>query len=132
MSEPIWISQLIVEAIHQDQLKEHGGLPGIRDNALLESALERPKNKFAYDPTCSIHDLAAAYCYGLVRNHPFADGNKRIGFLVMAVFLELNGFTFRATEESTVVSILSLAAGDLSESDLASWIKENATPVQSG
>ncbi len=132
MSEPIWISEFVVEAIHQDQLREHGGLPGIRDKALLESALERPKNKFAYNPICSIQDLAAAYCYGLVRNHPFADGNKRIGFLVMAVFLELNGFTFCATEESTVVSILSLAAGDHSESELALWIKENATPAQSG
>jgi death on curing protein len=122
--EPRWVSRLVVEAAHTDLLLTHGGLPGLRDENLLESALARPRQRYAYDPTTSdLAALAAAYGFGLARNHPFRDGNKRVAFVTMAVFLGLNGIEFTATEAEVVTTIVALASGALEEDALASWIR---------
>lgn len=122
--EPVWLARTVVDAIHHDQLREHGGLRGIRDENVLESALSRPQQKFHYEPDSDLPALAAAYCYGIVRNHPYRDGNKRIGFLVMATFLAVNGVEFEATDAEVVAEILALADGRVQESALADWIRK--------
>jgi len=101
----------------------HGGMPGLRAENQLESALARPKQRFAYEPTADLAALAAAYGYGLARNHPYNDGNKRVAFVVMAVFLGLNGLEFTASEADAVTTIVALASGDLDEETLADWIR---------
>ena len=123
-TEPRWLSRLVVDAIHADQLRQHGGLPGVRDENALESALSRPRQKWAYDPASDLALLAAAYAFGLVRNHPYRDGNKRIGFLVLATFLGINGHDLDATDEDIVTTILALADGSLTEARLTSWIRD--------
>jgi len=127
-TEPIWIPDLVVKAIHLDQIREHGGLPGLRDADLLESALARPRQRWTYDPNADLADLAAAYGFGIVKNHPFQDGNKRVGLLAIIVFLGLNGITFQASQESAVAAIVGLAAGQVDEHGLAVWIRDNSTP----
>ncbi|HTG45586.1 MAG TPA: type II toxin-antitoxin system death-on-curing family toxin [Verrucomicrobiae bacterium] len=125
MREPLWLSKILVLALHERLVSEFGGLPGLRDEGLLESALGKPKNVFAYkNPTA--FDLAASYAFGLVKNHPFFDGNKRIGFAAAAVFLETNGFRFNATEVETTTATLALAAGDLSEEDFSAWLRQGS------
>lgn len=114
---------MVVDAIQTDMLITHGGMPGLRDQNQLESALARPKQRFAYEPTADLAALAAAYGYGLARNHPYNDGNKRIAFVVMAVFLGLNGLEFTASEADAVTTIVALASGDLDEETLADWIR---------
>ncbi len=126
MNEPVWILPQLVMAVHQMLLEEHGGLSGIRDETLLDSALNRPKQRFAYDDKSSVYDLAASYSYGLAKNHPFIDGNKRIALSIGAVFLELNGYSLDAPEAEAVVVFEQLAAGDLSEEDLANWFKDSS------
>ena len=121
--EPRWVSRVVVDAIQTDMLITHGGMPGLRDENQLESALARPKQRFAYEPTADLAALAAAYGYGLARNHPYNDGNKRIAFVVMAVFLGLNGLEFTASEADAVTTIVALASGDLDEETLADWIR---------
>lgn len=118
----------LVLAIHQTLLAEHGGLPGVRDPALLDSALARPQQRAAYDDETSIFDLAASYSFGLAQNHPFADGNKRIALTVAAVFLELNGFSLDAPEPETVLMYQQLAAGNITELELANWIRDSSIP----
>ena len=113
---------MVVDAMHSDQVREHGGLPGTRDEHALESALARPQQKWHYGKR-SIPDLAAAYAFGLVRNHPYRDGNKRIGFLAMVTFLGINGFEFETTDADVVTAFVALAAGNLSEDDLATWVR---------
>src|SRR5436309_4901048 len=98
MREPRWVPRLVLEAVHVDQLREHGGLPGLRDENALESALARPRQKWAYDEDADLALLAAAYGFGIASNHPYRDGNKRVAFLAMAVFLGLNGYEIEATE----------------------------------
>ena len=120
--EPIWVTWQTVLAIHQQQLKEHGGSSGIRDRNLLESALARPKQIFHYGDDPSLAQLAAAYAGGITNNHPFLDGNKRTGFVVMAVFLARNGCRFKAPQIEVVAMMLALADGSLSEELLAEWI----------
>jgi death-on-curing protein len=127
MQEPVWIPRMVIEAIHVDQVREHGGLSGIRDVDLLESALARPKQKWMYEQNTDLASLAAAYCFGIVKNHPFHDGNKRVGFLSLVVFLGLNGISFHSNDESIVSSILGLASGQVSEDDLAAWVRSNST-----
>jgi death-on-curing protein len=127
MQEPVWIPRVVIEAIHVDQIREHGGLSGIRDVDLLESALARPKQKWAYDQSTDSAALAAAYCFGIVKNHPFQDGNKRVGFLALVVFLGLNGHDFHATPESVVSNIIGLASGQLGEDGLADWVRANSS-----
>ncbi len=124
MKEPIWLERADCLAIHEMMLAQHGGLAGVRDEGLLESALAKPRNLFAYgSPT--LFGMAAGYAAGIILNHPFLDGNKRTGFIVAATFLELNGLTFTASEESVVEKTLALAAGRLKEEGYASWLKEN-------
>lgn len=125
MGEPRWVSRSVTDAIHLDQLREHGGLPGVRDDNALESALARPKHKWHYDQSAELPDLAAAYGFGLCRNHPYRDGNKRVAFVVMVVFLELNGRDFDAEEADVVATMVALAAGSLTEAGLAAWLRSH-------
>jgi death on curing protein len=123
--EPAWLSRIVVDAIHNDQIREHGGLPGVRDENLLESALARSRHKWEYAGRADLPMLAAAYAFGLVTDHPYADGNKRIGFLAMVTFLGVNGVDFDATEAEVVSEFLALADGHVSEEALAAWIRQH-------
>ena len=116
---------MVVDAIHADQLRQHGGLPGIRDENALESALARPQQKWAYEVEPDLAVLAAAYAFGLVRNHPYRDGNKRIGFLALATFLGINEYALETTDEDVVTKMMSLADGVLTEAQVATWIREH-------
>ena len=115
-------------ALHAMSIAKFGGTAGIRDEGLLESALDRPRNLFAYGDDPSIFEMAAAYCSGIVKNHPFLDGNKRTGDLAIRAFLLRNGYLFEPEEAEEVVMIMALAAGGADEETLAGWIAENATP----
>jgi len=126
-SEPKWLSRTVVDAIHNDQLREHGGLPGVRDENLLESALARPQQKWHYAHRTDVPMLAAAYAFGLVQNHPYRDGNKRIGFLAMVTFLGVNGHGFSATDAEVVTEFLALADGSVTEEALADWIRRHSS-----
>lgn len=131
MDEPIWIRQDVVLVIHQRQLAEHGGGSGVRDTGTLESALARPQNLFA----CSqgkpdLAALAASYAFGIVKNHPFVDGNKRTGYVVCRTFPLLNGCDMVASQEEKYITFLSLAEGRLDEQSLAMWIRSRLTPVK--
>jgi death on curing protein len=112
----------MVLAFHSNQIREHGGSLGLRDRGLLESALDRPRNKLHYDPETPLVELVAAYGFGIARNHPFVDGNKRVAFQAMYAFLRLNGLMIEADEPEVVRVILALAAGELDESGLADWL----------
>ena len=122
----------MVEAVHLDQIREHGGLAGVRDENALEAALARPRQKWHYEPTSDIPALAAAYAFGLSRNHPFRDGNKRVGFVALVVFLELNGWVFDAEESEVVRAMVALAEGSLGENDLAQWVRDHARKPKRG
>ena len=124
-AEPQWLSRIVVDAIHNDQLREHGGLPGIRDESALESALARPQHIWHYKKSVDVATLAAAYSFGLARNHPYADGNKRIAFLAIVTFLGLKGRDFHATDVEVVTEMLALADGRLSEDELGEWIRRH-------
>ncbi|MBF0268921.1 MAG: type II toxin-antitoxin system death-on-curing family toxin [Alphaproteobacteria bacterium] len=124
MSEPLWLSLDLVLAVHKMVLAEHGGADGVRDQGLLESALDRPKNRFAYE-TADIVSLAASYAYGLAKNHPFIDGNKRIAFMAAAIFLETNGFLLTASEAEATIAVLSLASSAWSETEFEAWLSNN-------
>lgn len=123
--EPKWIEERDALAIHDRLLALHGGATGLRDRGLLESALARPRQHYAYAGTPDIVDMAALYAAGIVRNHPFVDANKRTGFVVGVLFLELNGFDFRASEEDATQAVMALAAGTLDESGYAAWLRAN-------
>lgn len=122
--EPRWIHRVVVDAIHHDLVVTCGGLHGLRDETALESALARPRQLAAYGSGVDSTSLAAAYGYEIARNHPFHDGNKRVAFVVMAVFAELNGHRLSTAEEDVVSTIIALAAGTLSEEELAAWVRE--------
>lgn len=126
--EPIWIEAQIAMAVHDRQLSEHGGPSGVRDVGMLESALARPVNQWTYgeDDRCQ---LAAAYAFGIVRNHPFVDGNKRTGWVLARLFLALNGVTLRFDATNATHSMLAFAAGDLTEADLADWFRTHCAPA---
>lgn len=130
MKAPVWILPEVVHALHERLLAEFGGAGGVRDAGMLESALSRPANQFAYGAP-SIPELAAAYAFGLVRNHPFVDGNKRIGFATAILFLELNGYRFTASEVEATVQTLALAARELDEAGFAAWLKANSGQIRS-
>jgi len=124
MKAPTWLLREAVLAVHERLLSEFGGASGIRDGGLLDSALARPENILAYGkPT--VHELAAAYAFGIVKNHPFIDGNKRTGFTIAIIFLEQNGEKFSASEVDATIQTLALAAGELGESGYAGWLKAN-------
>jgi len=126
VSEPVWVLPELVRAVHQTLIAEHGGLPGVRDQALLDSALARPRQKYTYDSTMSVFELAAAYSYGLASNHAFTDGNKRVALAVAAVFLELNGYSLDAPEPEAVIMYQQLASGSLTEEALGLWIERSS------
>lgn len=128
MKEPIWVLREVVLIAHEQSLGEFGGAAGIRDEGLLDSALSKPENLFAYG-TPSVFQLAASYGFGLVKNHPFIDGNKRIGFIVAVVFLQLNGWRLEASEVDATLQTLALAAGELSEAEFAEWLAAHSRPV---
>lgn len=125
MNEPRWLSKTVILAIHADQIREHGGSLGIREMGLLESALDRPRNRMNYGSDSDLEILAAAYGFGIARNHPFVDGNKRVAFQAMYVFLGINGLEITADEEEVVRMALALAAGDLTEAELAGWLRNH-------
>jgi len=125
-AEPRWLSRVVVDAIHNEQLHEHGGLPGVRDENALESALARPQQKWHYATKTDAPTLAAAYGFGLTRNHPYRDGNKRIAFLAMVTFLGLNGYEFEATDAEVIDEMLALAEGHVSEEELSSWTRRHS------
>lgn len=125
--EPIWLQLDEVLAFHQMSIARFGGGDGLRDRGLLESALERPKNLLAYGDDPTVLDLAAAYCAGIVKNHPFVDGNKRTGFLAGIVFLELNGYRFQASEAEAAGAVIALAAGELDEAGFSAWLAETTS-----
>ncbi len=127
MSEPFWLDETIVRAMHEDQLAQHGGLAGIRDHNLFLASLDRPKNLLAYgEPTPTIFDLAAAYGYGFAKNHAFVDGNKRVAFVTMATFLELNGYSLNIPETEVVLMMERLAGGKETQELIAEWLRENS------
>ena len=121
----LWIDKRDALALHDRLLALDGGLTGLRDDALLESALARPRQLHAYGEQAHLIDLATAYTAGIVRNHPFVDGNKRTGFLVGVLFLEMNGYVFRASEEEATQAVLNLAAGTIREPSFAAWLRVN-------
>lgn len=125
MKAPVWLERDDCLAIHEMMLAQHGGLAGVRDENMLESALARPRNRFSYEKP-SLAEMAAAYTGGIVQNHPFLDGNKRTGFMLAATFLEINGVQFCATEESVVQRTLALASGQLTEAQYAEWLEANS------
>jgi death on curing protein len=127
VKEPRWLNGTMIRAIHTSQVQEHGGSLGLRDQGLLDSALDRPRNRFRYESEADLFDLAAAYGFGLARNHPSVDGNKRVAFQAMYVFLGLNGLRVEAEEPEVVRLILALAAGDLPEPELADWLRQNTS-----
>ncbi len=126
--DPKWLTVQLVQAIHSQAVAESGGSHGVRDMGLFESALDRPRNLYAYGDDPTLFDLAAAYCTGIVKNHPFIDGNKRTGDLSARAFLFRNGYLFEPDEADEVNMIVALAAGEIEEDTLARWISENSTP----
>ena len=129
MKEPIWIEERDALVLHERLLALHGGAAGMRDDTLLKSALARPKQRYSYDELANILDMAAAYTTGIVRNHPFIDGNKRTGFVIGILFLEMNGYRFTASEESAAQAVLAVADGTLDEPGYTVFLKEHVTPI---
>ncbi len=122
-----WLSREVLMAVHEEQLAEHGGAAGLRDVGLLDSALARPRQLAAYGAP-DMAELAAAYAFGLVRNHPFIDGNKRSGFVAAQLFLRLNGYRIEALHVDCVLTTLALAAGDIDEPTFAAWLRQHLQP----
>jgi death-on-curing protein len=129
MNEPRWISRKAVLATHSAQLAEHGGSDGIRDEILLDSALAKPHNVFAYADQPTTFRLAASYAFGIVRNHAFIDGNKRTALVASITFLNRNGFDIEAPKEDVYLTFLHLADGSLGEDDLTVWFEKHAIPL---
>lgn len=127
MTAFVWLDEAVVWAVHESQLAEHGGPAGVRDAGLLASALDRPKNLAAYGAPDAA-DCAAAYAFGIARNHPFIDGNKRTAFVCMELFLALNGVQLTASDAECVLTTLAIAAGDMEETTLAAWLREHSAP----
>ena len=126
--EPRWVPRLVIEAVHLDQVREHGGLLGIRDENALESALARARQRWTYAPESDLSRLAADYVFGICTSHPFRDGNKRISFLAAVIFLGLNGFDLVAPGDEVVERMLALASGKLDEEAIADWIRPRVRP----
>jgi death-on-curing protein len=129
MKEPRWLTRAMIDAIHSKLIQEHGGSTGIREggSALIDSALARPLNKFAYQPDIDSADLAAAYLFGLAKNHGYVDGNKRIGFAAAVTFLLLNGMKLKASQDEAYDSVIAVVEGRLSEEEAAIWLRKNST-----
>ena len=130
MTEPIWINLRVIKAFHDRQIKEHGGLPGVRDDGLLLSALSRPENAYHYsNPKPDIAELAAAYAFGLAKNHPFNDANKRTALIAMRLFLKLNRYNLSAAPDEKYRTIIQVAASEVSKVELAQWVRANLTTL---
>lgn len=127
--DPRWLSKAVVLAIHDEQLAEHGGASGLRDEGLLDAALARPLNVFHYDPEADVSRLAAAYALGLAKNHPFMDGNKRLSFTVTETFLLLNGHQLVADDAACLHVWLAMASGTLGDEQFIAWLEANVEPV---
>jgi death-on-curing protein len=125
-SQPRWISKKALLLLHEESLSEFGGARGLRDEGLLESALARPRNTHAYNPAATLAELAASYCYGIAKNHAFVDGNKRAAFLSVGLFLAINGYRLTASQVDAIETVLGVAAGTVSERELALWIAQNS------
>jgi death-on-curing protein len=130
VEEPIWLTRQVVELLQLQQLAEHGGKRGIRDDNALESAVARPLQRWQYHAGATLPELAASLCYGLVRDHPFVDGNKRAGFLAAYTFLALNGSALEADEDEVVSTVEGVAAGSVSEAGLAKWLADHAAAAR--
>ena len=132
MTEPIWINLRVIKALHDRQINEHGGLPGRCDEGLLLSALSRIETAFQYsDPKPDVAELAAAYGFGLAKNHPFNDANKRTALIAVRLFLKLNGYDLAASPDEKYKTIIRVAASDVSEEELAQWIRANLEEIKS-
>jgi death-on-curing protein len=129
VKEPRWMMRAAVLAIHREQLAEHGGSDGIRDESLLDSALAKPQNVFAYEEHADVFRLAASYAFGIARNHAFVDGNKRTALVVCRTFLYTNGWTIEAAREELYFTFLHLAEGTLTELDVAAWLRRHGVSV---
>ena len=129
--EPTWLPRAAIEAAQADQIRTHGGQQGLRDEGLLESALARDQQRWNYAPESDLADLAAAYGFGLVSNHPFLDGNKRIGLVAMNMFLILNGQEIETSEPEVVEKVLAIAKGEVDEETLSTWLRSVMVPYAS-
>ena len=127
MRQPKWLSSVLGTAIHDEAVYQFGGLAGIRDAGLLESAIGRPRNRLAYEPGSSLFDLAAALCVGIAKNHPFMDGNKRTALLATRAFLFLNGDALEPSQDDEVLTLVAVADGSLTEPALSDWLRTNST-----
>lgn len=128
MKEPRWLPKQLILAVHNRQLAEHGGGAGVRDEGLLESALARPQNLFAYGES-DVAALAGAYAFGIAKNHPFIDGNKRTAFVACELFLAANGYDLAASDEECLAMMLGLAASEVDQTEFAVWLRENVQPL---
>jgi len=126
VSEPIWVSRQVLELLHGESLKEHSGADGLRDTGLLDSALARAQNISAYESVDDVFRLAAAYAFGIAKNHPFVDGNKRAAFIAAGLFLALNGARLKADKAEATMIMLDLAAGEITELQFTEWLRRNA------
>ena len=124
-ASPRWIAKKALLLLHEESIAEFGGKRGLRDEGVLESALARPQNVYAYNPDSTIPDLAAAYAYGLAKNHPFVDGNKRVAFLAIGLFLAINGYRLKAGQVDAIKTMIAVASGELDEQGLSVWIANN-------
>jgi death-on-curing protein len=132
MKEPRWLPRLVVDVIHSEMLREHGGARGVRQGGedLIESALARPQNRLAYSPDSDLPALAAAYLTGLAKNHGYVDGNKRVAFACAATFLRLNGLRLTASEPEAYDAVIGVVEGRYSEEQIATWIRSHSEPVR--
>jgi len=126
--EPRWVPRLVIEAVHLDQVREHGGLIGIRDENALESGLARARQRWTFDPDSDLSRLAAGYVFGICTGHPFRDANKRISFLAAVIFLGLNGFDLVAPDEEVVEKMMAIESGEFAEEAIADWIRSRIKP----
>ncbi len=126
--EPKWVGRLVLDAIHLDVIRTYGGLPGVRDENALESALARPQNRWHYEPDADLAELTAAYSWGLTTSHPYRDGNKRAAFLALATFVEINGYELKASETEVVQVMLAVADHGMGERELADWVRTHLAP----
>ncbi len=125
--EPRWLRRLVLDEAHFQQVRAHGGSYGIRDENALESALGRPRHRWSYSPETGLPELAAAYAFGLMRDHPYVDGNKRIALVALVAFLDLNGMELVATNADAHMAVLAVAAGEMTEAELADWIEAHSS-----
>jgi death on curing protein len=132
MDEPEWITREMLDAMHADQIRQHGGSYGVRDDGLLESALMRPQNRWRYERESDLSALAASYAFGLAKNHGYVDGNKRIAFSAAYLFLALNGWEIETPEPGVVAVMVALASGETGEEGMADWLRARIIPLQQG